>query len=49
MLEPCTDREDRLTAALEIFRQLPPEQQVEIVALAAADLASPFIVCDGIL
>lgn len=36
MLGMCTDREDKLTAALEIFRQLSPEQQVEIVALAAA-------------
>ena len=33
MLGTCTDREDRLTTALEIFRQLSPEQQVEIVAL----------------
>lgn len=42
MLGTCTDREDRLTAALEIFRQLSPEQQVEIVALlTAADLAGP--------
>lgn len=30
------DRRDKLAAALEIFRQLSPEQQVEVTALAAA-------------
>ncbi len=42
MLGMYADREDKLTVALQIFRQLSPEQQVEIVALlTAADLAGP--------
>lgn len=36
MLGMYADCEDKLTAALEIFGQLSPEQQVEIVALTAA-------------
>lgn len=40
MLGMYADREDKLTVALEIFRQLSPEQQVEIVALAARALTS---------